>query len=155
MSVKVLDQKSLKLITVFLIESFDPEVIGDYRPFKVFWPEKNYPILCSMLKRYRKNGGYFKIAQKLSIWNCRSYAKKYPQEVFLITEEARFFTEVPPQWYHVYYRISSVQIHKTLSCYLYQINDDITIIQELNKLCVEYGEWLLKQTPEWGIAKWE
>lgn len=155
MSVKVLNHSSLKLITVLLIESFDPKVIGGHRPFKAFWPEKNYPILYSMLKRYRKNGGYFKITRKLSIWNCRSYAKRYPNQGISITEEAKFFTEVPPQWYHVYYRISSIQIYKTFRCYLYQIEEDFPLIQELNKFCTDYGEWLLRQTDEWEMAKWE
>lgn len=155
MSVKVLNEKSLQLITVFLIKSLGFED-GPSKPnfFSVWQPEDHYPKLHKLLTNC--NDQYHIVTKQLSVWNCKSYAGRYPDQDISVTEEAEWIGTIDAQWFFNYAGIKPFQIHKTLYCYLYQIeNDNSEIMKELEKLCTKYGEWILKQTDEWKNAKWE
>jgi len=154
MSVMVVNESSLKTITVFLIKSLGfEENPGNYIKFSVFLPEKEYPKLYELLKRCNKE--FQTVTKFLSVWNCKAYANRYPDQDFDLEAEAELIERFNDHWYRVYANIKPIQIHKTLSCYLYQVETESSILKELKNILREYGNWLLGHTGSWSEAKWE
>jgi len=163
MSVFIVPESTNRIITVFLMKALGfSEYDGNgIDSFKIYDVEGEYPELYKLLKSCRENKVFHIVALNLLRWNHNSYGTRYAHNSDALADLADekisnsigFFGE---HWYKEFRGTLPVQVHKSLCCYLYQIEqNNSAIMNELRKIQVEYGNFLIEKTPEWSAAKWQ
>jgi len=154
MSVMMLSEKSIKNISIFLIETFNPERITQRSHFQLWNAEDDYPELYKFMKGCRVSDEQGNIPWLLYDMNETAYVERYKDE----KKDSILFSDlkrIPTQWFFDFANVTDIQMHKTFSCYLYQIERESAFIKELEKLNAEFGNWITGQSKEWNEAKWE
>lgn len=163
MSVFIVSESTNKLITVLLVKAlgFEENPGNEFNTFQVYDPEEKYPKLHKLLESCKENQVFHIVALNLVNWNHNSYGTRYAHnneamDDLAIEKKIGTMGFYGYPWEIEFNKTSKVQVHKSLCCYLYQIEqNDSAIMNELRAFQVEYGNWLIEKTPEWSEAKWQ
>ena len=155
MSVQMLSNNTMKTLTVFLIESFDDNHINSKPKFRAYG--EDYPVISQMMVDLRKENQLHMLASILYMGNMKSFSTRYREELKASDNPFAELIRIPDEWYYRASEVHIVQKHKSLACYLYQVDEGLepAFKEELHKLLHDYGNWLLEDSDEWKMTKWE